>query len=108
GEPGGRVTTGNGAGADMLGVDAATAVGRPIADLFAGDAHAELRPSLAPLLAGEGTLESQLTLKRADGEEMTVLVTGTGLRDEAGHAQGVLIFLEDVTHLLRVERMEAW
>ena len=107
-DPRGRVTTVNRAAADMLGVDAATAVGRPIADLFAGDAHAELRPSLAPLLAGEGTLESQLTLKRADGDEMTVLVTGTGLRDEAGHAQGVLIFLEDVTHLLRVERMEAW
>jgi two-component system, NtrC family, nitrogen regulation sensor histidine kinase NtrY len=107
-DPRGRVTTVNRAAADMLGVDVATAVGRPIADLFAGDAHAELRPALAPLLAGEGSLESQLTLTRADGDEVTVLVTGTALRDEAGHAQGVLIFLEDVTHLLRVERMEAW
>src|SRR5262245_8698791 len=107
-DPRGRVTTVNRAAADMLGIDAATAVGRPLADLFAGDAHAGLRPALAPLLAGEGTLESQLTLTRRDGDEVTVLVTGTGLRDEAGHAQGVLLFLEDVTHLLRVERMEAW
>jgi len=30
------------------------------------------------------------------------------LRDEAGQAQGVVLFLEDVTHVLRVERMEAW
>src|SRR5262245_18638578 len=107
-DPRGRVTTVNRAAADMLGIDAATAVGRPLADLFAGDAHAGLRPALAPLLAGEGTLESQLTLTRRDGDEVNVLVTGTGLRDEAGHAQGVLLFLEDVTHLLRVERMEAW
>ncbi len=107
-DPRGRITTVNRAAADMLGVDPGTAVGRPLAELFAGDAHAELRPALAPLLAGEGTLESQLTLTRADGDEVTVLVTGTGLHDEAGHAQGVLLFLEDVTHLLRVERMEAW
>ncbi len=107
-DPQGRVTTMNRAAADLLGVDVATAVGRPVTALFAGDVHAELRPALSSLLAGEGTLESQLTLTRADGDEVTVLVTGTGLRDEAGHAQGVLLFLEDVTHLLRVERMEAW
>ncbi len=107
-DPRGHVSTLNRAAADMLGIDAGPAVGRRLADLFAGDAHAELRPALAALLAGEGTLESQLTLRRPDGEELTVLVTGTGLRDEAGQAQGVLLFLEDVTHLLRVERMEAW
>ena len=37
-----------------------------------------------------------------------MLITGTALRDEAANTQGVLLFLEDVTHLLRVERMEAW
>ena len=37
-----------------------------------------------------------------------MLITGTALRDEAADTQGVLLFLEDVTHLLRVERMEAW
>jgi two-component system nitrogen regulation sensor histidine kinase NtrY len=107
-DPRGRVTTVNRAAADLLGVDVATAVGRPLIHLFAGDAHAELRPALASLVAGEGTLENQLTLARPDGAEVTVLVTGTALRDEAGNAQGVLLFLEDVTHLLRVERMEAW
>ena len=108
-DPRGRVTTVNRAAADMLGIgDAVTAVGRRLDDLFAGDAHAELRPAMARLLTGEGALESQLTLGRADGDELTVLLSGRGLRDEAGNAQGVVLFLEDVTHVLRVERMEAW
>jgi two-component system nitrogen regulation sensor histidine kinase NtrY len=107
-DPRGRVITVNRAAADLLGVDASTAVGRPLIHLFAGDAHAELRPALTRLVAGEGTLENQLALTRPDGAEVTVLITGTALRDEAGNAQGVLLFLEDVTHLLRVERMEAW
>src|SRR4029077_15252399 len=46
-DPRGRVTTVNRAAADLLGVDAATAVGRPLIHLFAGDAHAGLRPALA-------------------------------------------------------------
>src|SRR6185295_7211671 len=35
-------------------------------------------------------------------------LTGTRLLDDFGRSQGVVLFLEDVTHLLRVERMEAW
>src|SRR4029077_17476221 len=100
-DPRGRVTTVNRAAADLLGVDAATAVGRPPIHLFAGAAHAGLRPALASLVAGEGTLENQFTLARPDGGEVTVLITGTALRDEAANTQGVLLFLEDVTHLLR-------
>src|SRR5262249_14042808 len=80
----GRVTTLNRAAAELLGVDGAAAVGRPVGDLFAGEAHAELRPALAELLADGGTLERQLTLTRADGAEVAALLAGTGLQDEAG------------------------
>src|SRR5262249_61947221 len=55
-----------------------------------------------------GTLERQLTLVGADGGEVAALLAGTGLQDESGQSQGVVLFLEDVTYLLRVERMEAW
>ena len=104
----GRVTTLNRAAADLLGVDATAAVGKPLGDLFAGEAYEELRPALADLLASGGTLERQLTLVGADGGEVATLLAGTGLQDEAGQSQGVVLFLEDVTYLLRVERMEAW
>jgi two-component system nitrogen regulation sensor histidine kinase NtrY len=53
------------------------------------------------------SVERHLELAR-DGREVAVLLTGTRLVDEAGTPQGVVLFLEDVTHLLRVERMEAW
>jgi len=105
----GRVSTMNRAAARLLEADVDTAAGRPVTAVFAGDAHAELRAQLAALVEGrEDGLERQLTLERADGGERVVLMTGTRLADEAGAPQGVVLFLEDVTHLLRVERMEAW
>jgi two-component system nitrogen regulation sensor histidine kinase NtrY len=43
-----------------------------------------------------------------DGQEIAVLLTGTRLLDAEGGGQGLVLFLEDVSHLLRVQRMEAW
>src|SRR5206468_10805874 len=52
-------------------------------------------------------LERQLKLGR-NGQEVAILLSGTRLRDETGAPRGLVLFLEDVTHLLRVQRMEAW
>jgi len=105
----GRVSTMNRAAARLLEAEVDTAAGRLVTTVFAGEAHAELRAQLAALVDGcEDAIERQLTLERADGGERVVLMTGTRLADEAGAPQGVVLFLEDVTHLLRVERMEAW
>jgi two-component system nitrogen regulation sensor histidine kinase NtrY len=51
--------------------------------------------------------ERQLNLTRGT-RELAVWVTATTLTAEDGRAAGIILFLEDVTHLLRVERMEAW
>src|SRR5262249_60676452 len=59
-DPRGRVTTLNRAAAELLGVDGAAAVGRPLGDRFPGDAHAELRPALAELLATGGRAGTRL------------------------------------------------
>jgi two-component system nitrogen regulation sensor histidine kinase NtrY len=37
-----------------------------------------------------------------------VLITGTALTDDRGEVLGVVCFFEDVTQIIRVERMEAW
>ena len=124
----GRVTTINGAAAALLGVTPMTCVGRPIDAVLAGDVFAEVRLLVGDLLTqldgepdhavtlggpscsqdGDGAFaERQLKLER-DGVEVAVLVTGARLLDEAGSPQGVVLFLEDVTHLLRVQKMEAW
>jgi two-component system nitrogen regulation sensor histidine kinase NtrY len=52
-------------------------------------------------------VERQIRL-RGGTRELTVWATATTLWDENGVMSGMILFLEDVTHLLRVERMEAW
>src|SRR5438093_422491 len=117
----GRVTTMNRAAEGLLGMSAAASVGRRIDEVFAGDGYAdvgqlaaELRASVpVPGLplgsngAASAPVERQLKLAR-EGCEVAVLLTGTRLMTENVGARGLVLFLEDVSHLLRVQRMEAW
>ena len=109
----GCITTMNRAAAGLLGVSAAASIGRRLAEVFTEPVHAEVRQMVADLVQDDtamppyASVERHLELAR-DGREVAVLLTGTRLVDEAGTPQGVVLFLEDVTHLLRVERMEAW
>jgi two-component system nitrogen regulation sensor histidine kinase NtrY len=109
----GAITTMNRAAAALLGVSATASIGRRLAEVFTAPAHAEVRQMVADLVHDDtamppyASVERHLELAR-DGREVAALLTGTRLVDEAGTPQGVVLFLEDVTHLLRVERMEAW
>jgi len=119
----GRVTTMNRAAEGLLGMSAAASVGRRIDEVFAGEAYAEVRELAAELRAtlpaapglgvayapGAATapVERQLKLAR-DAREVAVLLTGTRLLSENVGPRGLVLFFEDVSHLLRVQRMEAW
>src|SRR5439155_298383 len=127
----GRITTLNRAAETLLGVRAAACIWRPLDEVLAGEPYAEIRQLSAGLLAngtdgppyaitfgpplprldvpsdGGATVERQMRLRR-DGHDVAVLLTGTRLLDDAGSPQGLVLFLEEVTHLLRVQRMEAW
>jgi two-component system nitrogen regulation sensor histidine kinase NtrY len=109
----GCITTMNRAAASLLGVSAAGSIGRRLAEVFTAPVHSEVRQMVADLVHDDtamppyASVERHLELAR-DGREVAVLLTGTRLVDETGTPQGVVLFLEDVTHLLRVERMEAW
>jgi two-component system nitrogen regulation sensor histidine kinase NtrY len=110
----------------MLGLRAGMALGRPYAEVFGG---ASLRP-VAELLAetlvsvtdarlprgrrrgateavGDPSLGRQLTLA-GDGGVRSLRVSAAQLRDDAGTAIGALVFFEDVSETLKVQRMEAW
>ena len=39
---------------------------------------------------------------------MTVLATAATLRDDEGHSLGVMVFIDDITEIQKVQRMEAW
>ena len=54
-----------------------------------------------------GESQGQLRLNR-EGQSLLVLITGTALTGDHGEVQGIVCFFEDVTQIIRVERMEAW
>ena len=105
-DPQGRVTTANPAVARILGVD-------PVADL---EARGQLRiPGLEPLAellerelppAGNG-VRCELALTR-DGATRNVAVQLSPLRGAAGEHLGTLLIVEDLTELLRAQRIAAW
>jgi two-component system, NtrC family, nitrogen regulation sensor histidine kinase NtrY len=121
----------NRAAESMLRVSAAACVGKAVDEVFSGDAAAEVRQLMTDLggdgatvpryavtvggpvctIDGQGghgaRVERQFKLER-EGREMAVLLTGTRLADEGNGLRGYVLFLEEVTHLLRVQRMEAW
>ncbi len=130
----GRITTMNRAAEALLGMAAGACVGQPLGTVCAGDELADVRqlaeqlreevPATAgytitvgaPVCLierqgnggrGSAPVERQMKLTR-NGHEAAVLLTGTRLLDESGSPRGLVLFLEDVTHFQRVQRMEAW
>jgi len=120
----GIVTTLNLGAEAMLGMRAVEALGRPYEEVFGYGEIEPIRDLFAELLAGTGGpdddegatvaepegwrgAERQISVT-TDDRELSLHVSGARLRDDAGAAIGALVFLEDVTHTLKVQRMEAW
>ena len=114
----GLVSTVNRAAEQLLGVAAERAVERDYHEVFGAGEFAELRRMVDALLsesldrpnAGDESgpkHQAQLRLLR-DDHALTLLVTAAPLTDERGDVLGGVCFFEDVTQIIRVERMEAW
>lgn len=111
----GLVTTVNRAAERLLGIDPLSSIGRDHRELFAATEFNEVRRVTRDLLSiqppdmesASGESQGQLRLNR-EGQSLSLLVTGTTLTDDHGEIQGVVCFFEDVTQIVRVERMEAW
>ncbi len=97
-----RVLKLNEAAARLLRVDAARAEGRPLQEVAR---NADLHRFVARVLASRTPQEGEFVLRddvRESGERV-IQAQGTVLRDEAGHAIGGLVVLNDVTRLRRLE-----
>lgn len=111
----GVVTTVNRAAERLVGIDSATHTGRDYRDVFAAVEFSDVRRVARDLLAiqpadaenGAGESQGQLRLNR-EGQTLSLLMTGTALTDDRQEVQGIVCFFEDVTQIIRVERMEAW
>jgi two-component system, NtrC family, nitrogen regulation sensor histidine kinase NtrY len=105
-DPAGTITTWNKAAEEMLGVRAASVLGKNQEELFRGGQLQELRDILENV-KGRESVERQIKIPLPD-QLLTVVVTAATLRDDDGKTLGVMIFIEDITQIQKVQRMEAW
>jgi two-component system nitrogen regulation sensor histidine kinase NtrY len=107
----GRVTTINEAAERLLGIDSRQALGRDIAEVFARpDLYAarELMHELRQGATRAGARAHRQLKLVTGGRVLTIVLTATVLRDDAGQSVGGVLFFEDVTEIVKVQRMEAW
>ncbi len=103
----GSVTTINGAAARLLGVPR-TVVGQSAHSVFD---RADLEPiALLLMSAASGktsSVEREVTIIR-EGHEAHVAVVATPLTSDGGDQEGQILVLDDVTPLIRAQRVAAW
>ncbi|HEX7485162.1 MAG TPA: ATP-binding protein [Vicinamibacterales bacterium] len=102
-----RVTTINNAAVRLLGLGGTNA-GMPVADLLG-------RPELAPLLAliegaGSGRQDppAQEIALASEGRELHLAAAATGLHGEGGATEGTVLVFDDITPLIRAQKVAAW
>jgi two-component system nitrogen regulation sensor histidine kinase NtrY len=106
-DPAGMVTTINSAAARLLNVDR-TVIGQPVRTVFA-------RPDLQPVgavLNGAGRkkhepVAQEVALSR-DGTEIHLGVVATALVGDSGSPEGQVLVFDDVTPLIRAQKVAAW
>ncbi len=105
-DPRGYVTTINPCAERLLGVSAAEVLGCPYQLAF----RPPLARSLEELLAGGGLKEEKRLDARFEtaAAETELTMVASPLRDEENADLGTVLFLEDLSHIAKVERMQAW
>ncbi len=107
-DPLGRLTTINRAAARMFGLAQPGAVGKLLEEVFVGPAFREVRALVqrAPRAKG-GAIEQELQL-RLGGATLSLLASATALRGPDGEYTGAVVVFDDLTELLKAQRVAAW
>jgi two-component system nitrogen regulation sensor histidine kinase NtrY len=107
-DPAGAITTINTAAARLLSLDRQI-VGQPALAVFD---RADLQP-LRAILAGAGLhgrgepATHEIALAR-EGQELHLAAVATALVGESGESEGAVLVLDDVTPLIRAQKVAAW
>src|SRR5499425_546256 len=107
-DPLGRITTLNRAAARMFGLAEAAAIGRLLEEVFTGPEAREVialvqrtrRPKM-------GSVAIQLHMRRS-GVNLSLLASATALRGPEGTYDGAVVVFDDLTELLKAQRLAAW
>ena len=103
----GAIETINGAALRLLEVDGA-AVGTPAAEILARDDLRPLGALVRQTLAGGGLAAGHEIVLARDGRELHLAAAATPLHREDGRPQGAVLVFDDVTPLIRTQRVAAW
>jgi two-component system nitrogen regulation sensor histidine kinase NtrY len=107
-DPQGRVTTLNRAAAAMFGLQRAAAVGRPVEQVFGSPELAEVIGLVQRVRRLRiGAVDQELHLRRK-GATVSLLASATALRDQDGEYAGAVLVVDDLTELLKAQRLAAW
>jgi two-component system phosphate regulon sensor histidine kinase PhoR len=96
-----RLITLNDSAAEIIGVDRSHAKGRTLQEIIRNPA---LQHFVTNSLAGNELIEDNITLQK-EGVEYFLQARSNALRDEQGQKIGVLVVLNDITRLRRLEQV---
>ena len=107
-DPDGRVTTINSAAERLLGLDAASVQGRSATRVFRSPEYVEIDALIQRMgRVREGMLDREVHLRR-DGQAVALLASATALRAPDGGYVGMVLAFDDLTELLKAQRLAAW
>jgi two-component system nitrogen regulation sensor histidine kinase NtrY len=105
-DPAGRITTMNRAAEQMLELRADQTLGKSYAEVFQLE-HLRVMGEIMGRVRRGGSVEREVKIPLPD-QILTAMVTAAALRGEDGAMLGIMVFLEDITQIQKVQRMEAW
>lgn len=105
-DPAGNITTWNKAAEQMLGVKSEQALAKNYHEVLAPE-PLRLVGEIIDSVKDREKIEREIKIPQRE-QQLTAVVTAATLRDDDGSALGVMVFIEDITQIQKVQRMEAW
>jgi two-component system nitrogen regulation sensor histidine kinase NtrY len=107
-DPAGHITTINGAAERMLGLPAAQIQGKSAAQVFRSPEYAEIATLIQRMgRVRDGMVDRGVRLRRA-GQAIALLASATALKTPDGAYMGMVLAFDDLTELLKAQRLAAW
>ncbi|MFQ5427533.1 MAG: ATP-binding protein [Thermodesulfobacteriota bacterium] len=104
----GKITSINRVAAEILGTEESYALSKNYKDVLREEDRDVFKELIRHMnVIGVQSMERQLSIKVGD-KTIMVLVNLNALRDARGNYLGMVTVLDDLTHLLKTQRMQAW
>jgi len=102
----GRITTINKAAEQTLGLSTEEALHKDSREVFSSPTLRQIQ-EIMDQVHGTVGVERDIHVALPD-RSFTLMTTATSLCDENGEKLGIMVFMEDITEIQKVQRMEAW